>query len=221
MTVSGLVDLAVTRGTGAPEQAKRWRNAAPPPAANPPAAAPGAPAAAPGAPVVVAAPPAAPAAAPDQKSATGLSVIISAIPVEIVALYTTIVAASVSGSTPSTAFLEQYQKDHGSPFPYGQTQDLIGWRWLGLLAFALLTIGFVFKGWKAVRDPNKDTRTAPVSELFAGVAAFVVWGLTMPGGILTAYIQTSTLGVASFIIIGAAAGLLILFGHAVLKNAAA
>lgn len=188
MTMSGLIDLAVSRGEGEPEKKRRYTKKGEPEQAT--------------------------AEAP-----AGLGVLISAIPVEIIALYTAFVATTVTRVTPSTEFLEQFKKDHkGTAFAYDHTRDLITLRWAVYGALAAAVIGIVYGGWSKRRDAAKDKRRAPVTEMAAGLVAFGAWGLTMPGGLLVPYVESRDLAIVTLGIITIVAAGMLALGWGVLKN---
>lgn len=188
MTISGLIDLAVARGEGEPEKKRRYTKRGAPESAT--------------------------AEAP-----AGLGVLISAIPVEIITLYTAFVAATVSRVTPSTDFLERFKTEHdGTAFAYDHTRDLIVLRWIVFGALAAAVVGIVYGGWAKRRDSEKDKRKAPVTEMAAGIVAFGAWGLTMPGGLLTPYVESKDLTVVTLGIITIVAAAMLALGWGVLKN---
>lgn len=161
--------------------------------------------------------------APDEAAAeapAGLGTLVSAIPVELITLYTTFVAATITRATPSAAFLERFKKEHGTAYAYDQTRDLIGLRWLVYGALCLTVVGIVYQGWAKRRNRVQDKRNAPVTEAAAGLIAFATWGLVMPGGLLAAYVESRDLAVVTLGIITIVAAGMLALGWGVLKNKA-
>jgi hypothetical protein len=159
--------------------------------------------------------------ADDTSAATpvALGVLLTIIPVELVALYTAFIVGTTTRITPSDQFLANYKTQHKTDYPYTYTRDLAGWRWAVYLILALTAIGIVYQGWSKKRE-STDNRKFPISEAFAGAAAFAVWGLVMPGGLLGSYVAKDNLNTVTLAITVIAAAILIGLGMAVLKEKA-
>jgi len=147
----------------------------------------------------------------------GIGVLVSLIPVEIIALYTAFVAGSVTMSTPSAEFLTQYKKEHKAAFAHAQTTHLVWIRWSVYGVLALCTIGILYFGWRRARK-STDPRKLPLPEMLAAVVAFGAWGLAMPGGLLAPYVATSDLSFVTLAIATVAAGSLLALGFGTLKG---
>jgi hypothetical protein len=82
---------------------------------------------------------------------------------------------------------------------------------------ALCVLGILYTGWKKSKKAT-DKRKVPFPEMLAAAGAFLAWGLTMPGGLLTPYVDSGDLAIVTLAIITVASGGLLALGFGVLKN---
>jgi hypothetical protein len=190
MSLGGLVDLAVVRGGSTPVRRNRFKRDAEP----------------------------ARGTQGEQDQPAALGVLLSVIPVELIALYTAFITGIQTQLTPSAEFLAQYKKDNeGQNFPYSFTRDLIELRWAVYIVCVLAPIGIVYFGWKGKKAAT-DNRRLPLAEMFAGVTAMAVWGLVMPAGLLGSYVESSELDAYCLGIATIAAVLLLSLGLGTLSK---
>lgn len=192
MSVRGLIDLAVERGQGPPRRRSNFVNAST--EAAPPA--PGAEGEeAPG------------AAAGEAPGAAALGLLSTVIPTEVVVLYTAWVAGTAT----------RFAAEAGDDDRYLQSHDLLALRWTVYAVAVVAIVLVVQRGWKA-KKAKIDCRSFAVAEVFAGTAAFVAWGLAMPGGLLGVYVPRDALDVVNLAVATVAALVLAGLGYGTLKQ---
>ena len=205
MTLASLAELAVSRDEGPPLAARRYTSA----------------------PAVAAAKTADADGSAAPTPASGIGVLISAIPTEVVALYTAWVLGTADSFRRTADNLPAHTtaKDAAGLLKElpTQTGHEIGLRIAVFAAGALSVIFIVARTWakkapKIVGSTTVRGRRLPLPEMIAGVGAFAVWALAMPDGLLGRWIHAADIDTVSLGVVTIGALSLIGLGYGVLKQ---